>query len=130
MVFSEEFSYDTATPEIYTILSCFTHIDIVHAGIDSNTECLSTGTRSHSMAVDSSAYAEEDVIASIHHESRNKTRNNAAAEKLGGALESPVALAWENENHLLSPIRKTETTLPQYPRKNGIPAKRPLKKDK
>ena len=42
----------------------------------------------------------------------------AAAEKLGGALEAPVALAWENENHLLSPIRKIETTLPQYPRKN------------
>ena len=54
----------------------------------------------------------------------------AAAEKLGGVLETPMALAWENENHLLSPIRKIETTLPQYPRKNGIPAKRPLKKDK
>ena len=54
----------------------------------------------------------------------------AAAEKLGGALESLVTLAWGNENHLLSPIRKIETTLPQYPRKNGIPAKRPLKKDK
>ena len=55
---------------------------------------------------------------------------SAAAEKLGGALEAPVSFPWENENHLLSPIRKIETTLPQYPRKNGIPAKRPLKKDK
>ena len=55
---------------------------------------------------------------------------SAAAEKLGGVLEAPVSFSWENENHLLSPIRKIETTLPQYPRKNGIPAKRPLKKDK
>ena len=54
----------------------------------------------------------------------------AAAEKLGGMLEAPVSFSWENENHLLSPIRKVETTLPSYPRKNGIPAKRPLKKDK
>ena len=54
----------------------------------------------------------------------------AAAEKLGGVLEAPVSFSWENENHLLSPIRKIEATLPQYPRKNGIPAKRPLKKDK
>ena len=54
----------------------------------------------------------------------------AAARKLGGSVEAPVTLAWEGENHLLVPVRKTETTLPQYPRKNGIPAKRPLKKDK
>ena len=54
----------------------------------------------------------------------------AAARKLGGSVEAPVTLAWEGENHLLIPVRKTETTLPQYPRKNGIPAKRPLKKDK
>ena len=54
----------------------------------------------------------------------------AAAEKLGGVLEAPFSFSWENENHLLSPIRKIEATLPQYPRKNGIPAKRPLKKDK
>lgn len=55
---------------------------------------------------------------------------SAAAGKLGGAAESPAALRWGGENHLLVPVRKTETTLPQYPRKNGIPAKRPLKKDK
>lgn len=55
---------------------------------------------------------------------------SAAAEKLGGVLEAPVSLSWKGENHLLSPIRKTALTLPQYPRKNGIPAKRPLKKDK
>ena len=54
----------------------------------------------------------------------------AAARKLGGSVEAPVTLAWEGENHLLIPVRKTETTLPQYPRKNGIPAKRPLKSGK
>ena len=54
----------------------------------------------------------------------------AAAQKLGGRIDAPVSLSWEEENHLLVPIRKVEATLPQYPRKNGIPAKRPLKKDK
>ena len=50
-----------------------------------------------------------------------------AARKLGGLIEAPAALSWEKENHLIVPIRKIEATSPQYPRKNGIPAKRPLK---
>ncbi|MBR5111139.1 MAG: 16S rRNA (guanine(527)-N(7))-methyltransferase RsmG [Clostridia bacterium] len=54
----------------------------------------------------------------------------AAARKLGGTPETPVTLPLREAERLLLPIRKTETTLPQYPRKNGIPAKRPLKKDK
>ena len=54
----------------------------------------------------------------------------AAAEKLGGRAEEPVTLTWGDTRHTLLPIRKIETTLPLYPRKNGIPAKRPLKKDK
>lgn len=54
----------------------------------------------------------------------------AAAEKLGGRAEEPVTLTWGDTRHTLLPIRKIEKTLPQYPRKNGIPAKRPLKKDK
>ncbi|MBR0407109.1 MAG: class I SAM-dependent methyltransferase [Clostridia bacterium] len=56
------------------------------------------------------------------------TDGEAAAKKLGGQAEAPVSLG--EEGHVLVPIRKIETTLPQYPRKNGIPAKRPLKKDK
>ncbi|MBR3109460.1 MAG: 16S rRNA (guanine(527)-N(7))-methyltransferase RsmG [Clostridia bacterium] len=55
---------------------------------------------------------------------------DAAARKLGGRIEKPAALNLYGENHLLVPVRKNEATLPQYPRKNGIPAKRPLKKDK
>ena len=54
----------------------------------------------------------------------------AAARKLGGTAEAPITLSLPDAERVLLPIRKTETTLPQYPRKNGIPAKRPLKKDK
>ena len=55
---------------------------------------------------------------------------DAAARKLGGEIEALIPLSLPDAERLLVPIRKTETTLPQYPRKNGIPAKRPLKKDK
>lgn len=56
----------------------------------------------------------------------------AAAAKLGGRL-LPI---WETETaagetgHVIAPIEKIEKTLPLYPRKNGMPAKRPLKADK
>ncbi|MBR1584873.1 MAG: 16S rRNA (guanine(527)-N(7))-methyltransferase RsmG [Clostridia bacterium] len=56
----------------------------------------------------------------------------AAAEKLGGEMEKMIALsadALEGKRYVV-PIRKIEKTVPQYPRKNGTPAKRPLKADK
>ena len=50
-----------------------------------------------------------------------------AAEALGGRLEETKEM-FEGENrHVLAPVLKTEKTLPQYPRKNGIPVKRPLR---
>lgn len=56
----------------------------------------------------------------------------AAAQALGGemgrTLETP-APGMETK-HIVVEIIKIEKTLPQYPRKNGIPAKRPLKKGK
>ena len=42
------------------------------------------------------------------------------------ALEMPGVVY----SHVLVRIDKIEETLPQYPRKNGIPAKRPLRDDK
>ena len=36
----------------------------------------------------------------------------------------------EETGHVIAPMEKTEKTLPLYPRKNGMPAKRPLKADK
>ena len=56
----------------------------------------------------------------------------AAAARLGGAVEPLVEtdIPGLDRRHIVVPIRKTEKTLPQYPRKNGIPAKRPLKDDK
>lgn len=56
----------------------------------------------------------------------------AAAEKLGGRIEETLEMkspALEGKR-LLVAVRKTEKTAPQYPRKNGIPAKRPLRADK
>ena len=50
-----------------------------------------------------------------------------AAQALGGSLEESVEVFQDESRHVLVPIRKTEKTLPQYPRKNGIPVKRPLK---
>ena len=54
----------------------------------------------------------------------------AAARKLGGTLENGLVMSEGESAHMLIPIRKTEATAPQYPRKNGIPVKRPLKADK
>lgn len=55
-----------------------------------------------------------------------------AARALGGRAEGiiPMELPGDESGHVLASVLKTEKTLPQYPRKNGIPAKRPLKKDK
>ena len=53
-----------------------------------------------------------------------------AARLLGGQMEAPVLLAGPDRQHAVAKIFKTERTVPQYPRKNGIPAKRPLKNDK
>lgn len=54
----------------------------------------------------------------------------AAARMLGGEMEPLIHLELDGTRHVLAPIRKTEKTPPQYPRKNGIPSKRPLKNDK
>ena len=56
----------------------------------------------------------------------------AAAVLLGGRLLPPLPMEMPGEGggHGLAVIEKIEKTLPQYPRKNGIPAKRPLKKEK
>ena len=53
-----------------------------------------------------------------------------AAEKLGGKLEPFIEMPQQDTRHVLVPVIKIEKTLPQYPRKNGIPAKRPLKSGK
>ena len=53
-----------------------------------------------------------------------------AAEKLGGRLEPFIEMPQQGTRHVLVPVFKIEKTLPQYPRKNGIPAKRPLKSGK
>lgn len=56
----------------------------------------------------------------------------AAAALLGGSAGDSLEMkspALEGV-HLLLPVSKMEATAPQYPRKNGIPAKRPLKADK
>ena len=55
----------------------------------------------------------------------------AAAKKLGGEAREPAvlrspALAGER---LLAPVYKAYPIAPQFPRKNGMPAKRPLKSD-
>ncbi|NLD84270.1 MAG: 16S rRNA (guanine(527)-N(7))-methyltransferase RsmG [Clostridiales bacterium] len=56
----------------------------------------------------------------------------AAATALGGeigAFREMISPAMEGR-HLIVPVYKCERTAPQYPRKNGMPAKRPLKADK
>ncbi len=56
----------------------------------------------------------------------------AAAALLGGKIgefREMVSPALEGR-HLLVPVYKESITVPQYPRKNGMPAKRPLKADK
>lgn len=57
-----------------------------------------------------------------------KEDGNAAARKLGGKDMQLISMG--QGGHVVACVEKTEKTLPQYPRKNGIPTKRPLKKDK
>ena len=56
----------------------------------------------------------------------------AAAARLGGRLLPLVEMegSGEETGHVIAPMEKIEKTLPLYPRKNGMPAKRPLKADK
>lgn len=53
-----------------------------------------------------------------------------AARALGGEVGEALSMPLNGARHVLIPILKTGETLPQYPRKNGIPAKRPLRDDK
>ncbi len=50
-----------------------------------------------------------------------------AARALGGEMGEIIVLPWQDARHMIVPIHKPAETLPLYPRKNGIPAKRPLK---
>ncbi len=54
--------------------------------------------------------------------------NEHAARLLGGQLRqiTPVTLPGVTEQHYLVVVDKTAATLPTYPRRPGIPAKRPL----
>lgn len=56
----------------------------------------------------------------------------AAAIALGGKIGPLLEMDAPglDTRHVVAQIYKTEKTLPQYPRKNGIPAKRPLKNGK
>lgn len=54
----------------------------------------------------------------------------AAARLLGGEMEPFIEIGAGERKNILVPVRKTEKTVPQYPRKNGVPAKRPLKSDR
>ena len=54
----------------------------------------------------------------------------AAAAALGGETGDLIQTDFGGTRHVLAVIRKTQATLPQYPRKNGIPAKRPIRADK
>ena len=53
-----------------------------------------------------------------------------AAGALGGRVEPALPMDAGETGRVIVPIRKIEKTLPLYPRKNGIPAKRPLKADR
>ena len=53
-----------------------------------------------------------------------------AAQTLGGELAGIVELPCAETRHVIVPVKKITETLPLYPRKNGIPAKRPLKSGK
>ncbi len=50
-----------------------------------------------------------------------------AANALGGEMGGIIELSCHDTRHVIVPVKKITKTLPQYPRKNGIPAKRPLK---
>ena len=53
----------------------------------------------------------------------------AAAKLLGGEMGAlfPMDVPGMDARHVIVAIPKIEKTLPQYPRKNGMPAKRPLR---
>lgn len=51
----------------------------------------------------------------------------SAIAQLGGGNTRTLPMAYEDEHHVLVMTDKKEKTLPQFPRKNGIPSKRPLK---
>ena len=53
-----------------------------------------------------------------------------AARALGGEMGETIPMPLSGARHVLVTVRKIEKTLPQYPRKNGIPAKRPLRADR
>ncbi|MBR3740351.1 MAG: 16S rRNA (guanine(527)-N(7))-methyltransferase RsmG [Clostridia bacterium] len=53
-----------------------------------------------------------------------------AAKVLGGEMGEIIELPCGDTRHVIVPVKKQTETLPQYPRKNGIPAKRPLKNGK
>ena len=50
-----------------------------------------------------------------------------AAQQLGGEMGEIIELFCHDTRHVIVPVKKNTEILPQYPRKNGIPAKRPLK---
>ena len=54
----------------------------------------------------------------------------AAAAALGGETGDLIRTDFGGSRHVLAVIRKIRGTLPQYPRKNGIPAKRPIRADR
>lgn len=51
----------------------------------------------------------------------------SAIAQLGGGNVVTLPMGYENERHVLVCADKKEKTLPQFPRKNGTPSKRPLK---
>ncbi len=53
-----------------------------------------------------------------------------AAQQMGGEMGEIIELPCHDTRHVIVPVKKITQTLPQYPRKNGIPAKRPLKSGK
>ena len=55
---------------------------------------------------------------------------SAAAAALGGGMGPLIQADFGGTGHVVALLRKTAKTLPQYPRKNGIPAKRPIRADK
>ena len=53
-----------------------------------------------------------------------------AARALGGEMGEIMELSCRDTRHVIVPVKKITKTLPLYPRKNGIPVKRPLKSGK
>ena len=53
-----------------------------------------------------------------------------AAQALGGEMGEILELSSSETRRVIVPVKKITKTLPLYPRKNGVPAKRPLKSGK